>query len=144
RSGIQQFMATAPNDFLNGPGILAVVEVAEHNQINIGIGREQRVDPLPQDFGLFEPQIRLVRAWDGAPGFEMRRYNRERVIRTDLDLCLGETATYPEAPAIQQEVLVRMRSQGCERKPAQQRNMDIGIKSGDPLRKLQVQAIGLQ
>src|SRR2546422_6063109 len=57
----------------------------------------------------------------------------EAVPSSHLDIDFGEPAADPKTPAVEQEALVRVRASCRERKSAQNRDVNVGVKSGNQL-----------
>ena len=123
--------------------VLGVVEVAEDDEVGVGVGGEAGVNLLAQQLGFFEAQLGFVGLGDGALGLEVGSDEGERVVRVHLDIHLGKAAADAEAASAQQEAVV-VRAAGGDREFAEDGDVDVGVEASDVLPIREVESVGLQ
>ncbi len=126
----------AQNGF-DGRGVVGVVEIAEDDEADVGIGGEAGVNFLAEDFGFFEAHVRFIGGGDGAFGFQVGGDESEGIVGVHRDVHLGETAADEERVAVHEVGVIGVRMARGDGKTAEDGDVDVGIVTGDvfPIRQ---------
>src|SRR5262245_48379950 len=144
RAGVHQFTFPPADDLFDAHRILRVIQIAQHDEVYVGISGETRLNLFAKDLGLLLAEFGFVRLGNRALGFQVGSNDRKGIVRVDLDVCFGEPAAYVKTTAIEQKVVVGMRSESGKWEFAENGEVDIGVKTGDMVPVGEIKAFGFE
>lgn len=121
-----------------------IVEIAEDDEVEVGIGLESCVDEAPEPDGFLFAQVGLVRRGGFATGFEVGDNEVEAIAIMRLNLDFGEAAADAEPSSVKEESLVGVGPAGGERESAEDGDVDVGVESGDVFPMSEIEAGALK
>ena len=99
-AGVNKGFFAPTNDGFDGVGVVEIVEIAEHDEVHIGVGGEMGIDFLAKNLGFLQAEVGLVGFGNGPARFEMGGDQREGIIGVYLNVHLGEATADAESTPV--------------------------------------------
>ncbi len=143
-AGVGEFGFAAADEVLDGARVLGVVEVAEDDEVGVGVGFQPFIHEAAQEAGFFFAHVGFAGDADRAFGFQVGGEEGEGVGVADFDVHFRDATAHLEAATVHEVAGVGVRAFCREGMFAEDGDEDVRVKAAHVFPVGIVEALGFQ